>query len=296
MGGGQSKLLATFDGFRCLETLKVSKSSTENKKGFTLAEVLITLGIIGVVAAMTIPTLVQHYQDHVLDTQKKKSSSELSQAFKMMLAHNEVDSLVNVPIMKCGEDSDCIRTEIGKVLKIVNDNNISALPEKYEFADKEETVWDGYDIKYVFTSPNGATYGIVKMDEDAENVSIIADVNGNKRPNKGAVDLCLFNITKQGIANIDCSALKNAETRIACKPGAVSGCAEVNTCLDNGGVWADYWIEHENRKGCFNDESAALNATSSSSSVEIVTKDGGLDVNGATGTTGGDDEGPVLDF
>ena len=33
-----------------------------NKKGFTLAEVLITLGIIGVVAALTIPTLVQNYQ------------------------------------------------------------------------------------------------------------------------------------------------------------------------------------------------------------------------------------------
>ena len=32
------------------------------KKAFTLAEVLITLGIIGVVAAMTLPGLVQNYQ------------------------------------------------------------------------------------------------------------------------------------------------------------------------------------------------------------------------------------------
>lgn len=31
--------------------------------GFTLAEVLITLGIIGVVAALTIPTLIQNYKD-----------------------------------------------------------------------------------------------------------------------------------------------------------------------------------------------------------------------------------------
>ena len=30
--------------------------------GFTLAEVLITLGIIGVVAAMTLPTLIQNYK------------------------------------------------------------------------------------------------------------------------------------------------------------------------------------------------------------------------------------------
>ena len=35
----------------------------KNKKGFTLAEVLITLGIIGVVAAMTLPTLIAKHQE-----------------------------------------------------------------------------------------------------------------------------------------------------------------------------------------------------------------------------------------
>ena len=33
------------------------------KKGFTLAEVLITMGIIGVVMAMTLPTLIEKMQD-----------------------------------------------------------------------------------------------------------------------------------------------------------------------------------------------------------------------------------------
>lgn len=32
------------------------------KKSFTLAEVLITLGIIGVVAAMTLPSLIGNYK------------------------------------------------------------------------------------------------------------------------------------------------------------------------------------------------------------------------------------------
>ena len=35
------------------------------KNGFTLAEVLITLGIIGVVAAMTIPTLISNYKKQI---------------------------------------------------------------------------------------------------------------------------------------------------------------------------------------------------------------------------------------
>lgn len=34
----------------------------KDKQGFTLAEVLITLGIVGVVAALTIPTIVQNYK------------------------------------------------------------------------------------------------------------------------------------------------------------------------------------------------------------------------------------------
>ena len=40
---------------------------------FTLAEVLITLGIIGVVAALTIPTLIQKYEKQVYITQLKKA-------------------------------------------------------------------------------------------------------------------------------------------------------------------------------------------------------------------------------
>lgn len=60
MGGGQTKSLSV--------------------SGFTLAEVLITLGIIGIVAAMTLPVLTKKYQEVVLRNQFKKGYSMLSQA------------------------------------------------------------------------------------------------------------------------------------------------------------------------------------------------------------------------
>lgn len=44
------------------------------KIAFTLAEVLITLGVIGVVAAMTIPTLITSYQKHVVETKLTKKN------------------------------------------------------------------------------------------------------------------------------------------------------------------------------------------------------------------------------
>ena len=52
------------------------------KTGFTLAEVLITLGIIGIVAAMTIPNLISSYQKHVIETRLKEDYSIFTQAMR----------------------------------------------------------------------------------------------------------------------------------------------------------------------------------------------------------------------
>ena len=51
-----------------------------NKKGFTLAEVLITFGIIGVVAAITMPMLITHYQKQATVNQLKKAYSDRGRA------------------------------------------------------------------------------------------------------------------------------------------------------------------------------------------------------------------------
>lgn len=58
------------------------------KKGFTLAEVLITLGIIGVIAALTIPNVTSHYRKKVVETRMSKFYSVINQAMK----RSEVDN------------------------------------------------------------------------------------------------------------------------------------------------------------------------------------------------------------
>lgn len=63
----------------------------EHKKAFTLAEVLITLGIIGVVAAITIPTLIANTNNQKYRSQFKKTVSTLSQAAKMSQAMYDFD-------------------------------------------------------------------------------------------------------------------------------------------------------------------------------------------------------------
>ena len=60
-----------------------------DKLGFTLAEVLITLGIIGVVAALTLPSLIANYKEKVLVTQAKKSYSVIMNAINRYNTDNE---------------------------------------------------------------------------------------------------------------------------------------------------------------------------------------------------------------
>lgn len=60
----------------------------KESRGFTLAEVLITLGIIGVVAAITIPSLMTAYNKHVIETKLFKIHSTVMQAVKMAQANN----------------------------------------------------------------------------------------------------------------------------------------------------------------------------------------------------------------
>ncbi len=57
-----------------------------NYTGFTLAEVLITLGIIGIVASMTLPSLVGKYKKSEMETRLKKTYTVLSQALLMSIA------------------------------------------------------------------------------------------------------------------------------------------------------------------------------------------------------------------
>lgn len=96
------------------------------KQGFTLAEVLITLGIIGVVAALTIPTLVTNNKQRSMDTAANVFTVKLGEALKIMNSQsalsgysttrefiNELSKHIKI-VKTCDSDSlvDCFASEI----------------------------------------------------------------------------------------------------------------------------------------------------------------------------------------
>lgn len=75
----------TFNGYMYVQC----KSGGNMKKSFTLAEVLITLGIIGIVAAMTLPALITSYEKKVTANKLKKFYTIMSQAIMLSEKDNE---------------------------------------------------------------------------------------------------------------------------------------------------------------------------------------------------------------
>ena len=94
MGG---KIILTMRSFACAQDdvlpnktvfSRFTSLFSLKRPAFTLAEVLITLGIIGVVAAMTMPALIANYNNHITEVRLKKFYSIFNQAIQQSVAEN----------------------------------------------------------------------------------------------------------------------------------------------------------------------------------------------------------------
>ena len=68
--------------------------------GFTLAEVLITLGVIGIVAVLTIPQIIDSYNKKAWAAQLQKTVSTLEQGFQKMLADDGVELIADTHVLQ----------------------------------------------------------------------------------------------------------------------------------------------------------------------------------------------------
>ena len=121
------------------------------KRAFTLAEVLITLGIIGVVAAMTIPTLITNNQQRSMDTAANVFNRKLGEALKVM---NSQSSLAGFATTRDFVD------ELSKHIKIIKtcDSNELDICFASEFSTNEDT-FKVADLKQASNLNQSGNYG-----------------------------------------------------------------------------------------------------------------------------------------
>jgi prepilin-type N-terminal cleavage/methylation domain-containing protein len=178
-----------------------------NKKlAFTLAEVLITLGIIGVVAALTIPSLIANYQKKVIVNRLKQTSSMISQGFKLYMADEGISDLSGDLDWKT--DKNALNTLFKKYFKVARDCNGKYYPcsasEYYSLTKNNHHVMSDSSFnafcQLTIVLLNGA-FVCADPSTDSSTEYIIwfeVDVNGSAGPNKYGVDYITFQIDKNG--------------------------------------------------------------------------------------------------
>jgi Tfp pilus assembly protein PilE len=189
--------------------------------------VLITLGIIGVVSAMTIPALMNKCQKIVLANQAKKEYAMWTQVFKNILADNNTTSLSETELWgKIQGDysassyynptiiNTAFWSELGKYVKI---SPSATKDEEYYNNDARYSGYKG--IMYKIYLANGSKLRVYsfsktsyrKTDEECSKIKELGgsmcsevgymdiDVNGNKGPNVYGRDIFEFYLSDEGV-------------------------------------------------------------------------------------------------
>ena len=102
------------------------QNDVRGRFAFTLAEVLVTLGIIGVVAVLTVPNVISSYQKKVYVTQLQKGYSQLQQVFDLAMADDEVEYIADTELMQsingdhigARDDQSAFSSKLGEYMKI----------------------------------------------------------------------------------------------------------------------------------------------------------------------------------
>ena len=175
------------------------------KTGFTLAEVLITLGIIGVIAAITLPVLIAKYKETVTVAKVKETYSIIAQASRRWMDENDCSDDVGLCIEGCNPHTACNMKDLIKYMKVSdsiykgdgqNRNN------KHWLSDTKATALNGsagqiywgvnkldpyYSAQMLLPNGVSATFMI---DTYAKNViPIFIDINNSAPPNRIGIDV-----------------------------------------------------------------------------------------------------------
>ena len=169
-----------------------------NKRGFTLAEVLITLGIIGVIAAMTVPTLMNNSTEMEFRSAFKKGLASLNQAVTMNIAidnvdfdsltsddteHTDYDSLYAMLVNRMSTSKFIGSGEDNKDAALLNIGNIAKVGTS-DAADGSGGGGDG-NVAMFFTDGSCIVWNQTEAaDEDRDGIKALWDVNGSKKPNR----------------------------------------------------------------------------------------------------------------
>ncbi len=176
------------------------------KQGFTLAEVLITLGIVGVVAVLSIPSAMKNYHNRVYTAQLQKTYAQISGAVEMIMHDERVDNFyeTKAAMAQTTTANNCtvgacyfLGNYFGAVKKNcanTTERCIVGTPNN-PYRTLTGSNAGGITSDYCVQTTNDAA---ICMKREKDYVYICVDVNGIKKPNIAGRDLFCMDIKSNG--------------------------------------------------------------------------------------------------
>ena len=163
------------------------------QKAFTLAEILITLGIISVIAALTISNVIQDYQKKQTVVQLRKVYNDINNAVKLSEVDNGPMSQWDYVQIEC-YSYECIAPFLEKYyLPYFKD---AKLLKKSELPNYSRSLNDFLTLPYIRL--NNGTLLQFFSNISGGYIWLFADINGEKGPNKVGRDIFVFGAYKHG--------------------------------------------------------------------------------------------------
>jgi len=174
----------------------------KTKAGFTLAEVLITLLIIGVISSIVIPSLISNTQDAEYKATLKKVYSDLSQATKMVM----MDNGGTIKGLCSDNGDDCLRDKYLSYLSYVKKCNEGTSGcfdfNGFKFLSGTLSTWgadstailnNGVLLDFYYPANSSTCTGT--WGSTLQHCGVIfLDVNGSKKPNTLGKDTFILHI------------------------------------------------------------------------------------------------------
>ena len=188
-----------------------SHFSPKRKFAFTLAEVLITLGVIGVVAALTLPTLIANYKKQVIISKLNKVYSTISQAY--IFAKSDNGELQDWKLENYTEsdkdDEDILYYLLPylKVLRFCGKSEKGCFPNVAYGSIGSTGFGVNIDSSKWYSNAileDGSIISSITFRSNVKNKVIVrgfirVDVNGNNPPNVLGIDLFNFSISPERV-------------------------------------------------------------------------------------------------
>jgi len=185
-----------------------SISKIKEKAGFTLAEVLITLLIIGVISSIVIPSLISNTQDAEYKTALKKVYSDLSQATKLVM----MDNGGTMKGLCTDGNNDCLRDKYLDYLSYIKKCNSGVsgcfhLANNFKYLSGTPVSGWGVDSSVILSNgslldfyyPSGSSTCTAALGTIQMCGRIHVDVNGFKSPNTIGKDIFMMYIMQTSI-------------------------------------------------------------------------------------------------